>query len=247
MKIFVISLADSSARRKSAAAQFRKFGIEFTFFPAISGNNAIDSNFDSYNEDLFFRNTGRTACAGEIGCYASHLALWKQCIESGEPIVIMEDDFLLLEGFPKALQQANRNVDQYGYIRLQTETRAGKHKEKECGDFTLWRYTKAPHSAMCYAISPTVAAAFAEHSNILTAPIDVYVKRFWEHKQPMYGLTPYTVAESDLAWNTNIMGREKSRKPLKVELLRVITKLNWFFGRLRFNFSQNYLKHNNSH
>ncbi len=246
MKIFVISLTSSHARRDSAAVQLRRFSLEFEFFPAISGKSALENCFDGYDEERFLRNTGRTACAGEIGCYASHLAVWRRCIEMDEPVVIMEDDFRLLEEFPESLRQLGRNIDRYGYIRLQTESRARKHREKKCGKFVLWRYTKVPHGAMCYGISPSVAAAFVEQSNILTAPIDVQVKKFWDHGQPMYGLTPYVVTESDLSWNTSIKGRQKQKKPLRMQLLRMVTKCDWYCRRLHFNLSQRYLSRSRS-
>ena len=247
MKIFVISLATSCARRNSAASQLHKLGLEFEFFPAIHGRHVLDSYFDGYDEERFLRNTGRKVCAGEIGCYASHLALWRKCIELDEPVVIMEDDFLLLEGFPESLRQLGSNIGQYGYIRLQAEKCARKNKEKECGSFVLWRYTKAPHGAMCYGISPSVATAFIEQSNTLTAPVDVDVKKFWNHRQPIYGLTPYVVSESDLSWSTDIKGRQKLKKPLRMRFLRIITKCDWYFSRLRFNLLQHRLNRRRSY
>ncbi len=247
MKIFVISLPTSHARRASAASQLHKFGLDFEFFQGVFGSHVLDRYFDGYDEEQFLRNTGRMMCDGEIGCYASHLALWKKCVELDEPIVIMEDDFLLLDAFPESIRQLDRNVHQYGYIRLQEEGRARKLKEKECGNFVLWRFTKAPHGAMCYGISPSVAAVFIEQSNILTAPIDVYVKKFWSHNQPIYGLSPYMVIDSNLCRDTNIKGRKKHKKSLRVQFLRIVTKCDWFFSRLYFNFTQYCLNHRRLH
>ena len=33
-------------------------------------------------------------------------------------------------------------------------------------------------------------------SQILTAPVDVFIKSVWEHQQPLFGLLPYTVQPS---------------------------------------------------
>lgn len=235
MKIFVINLKESADRRANASAQLGRQGVRFEFFDAVRGDAALEDYFEGYDEYQFLLNTGRTASTGEIGCYASHLALWKKCIELNRSIMVMEDDFLLDDRFASAVQLVAENIDEFGYIRLQSETRGKKRLVKQLGDFSLWRYTRFPHSAMCYGISPAVANTFVSSSTLLTAPIDVHVKKFWEHGHPMYGISPYTVTESRASSDSTIKGRQKARKSLKLKLLRPVTKLSWFLKRMLFN------------
>ena len=234
-EIFIISLANCEQRREHATEQMQSVGVEFEFFDAIGGENALCEHFDGYCEQTFIRNTGRVASQGEVGCYASHAALWQKCIDMNEPIIIMEDDFQLLAGFHAALAVLSKNIAELGYIRLQSETRAKKRELRAVGDFTLWRYTKFPHSAMCYAITPSAAKALQGTSKVFTAPVDVDVKKFWEHGQPMYGITPYTVTESALSAESNINNRIKVAKSWGMRLERVRTKAAWSLRRRHFN------------
>ncbi|MFK8019793.1 MAG: glycosyltransferase family 25 protein [Pseudomonadales bacterium] len=235
MRVFVISLAQSIDRRQRAAEQLARLNVSFEFYDAVGADGAVEEHFGRYDEQAFLHHTGRNMQPGEAGCYASHLQLWHQCVALQQAIVVMEDDFELDAAFPKALQAIAGVIGQVGYIRFQTETRARKTFVRTIGDFTLWRYTKAPHSAMCYAITPQVAAVLIEHSQVLDAPVDVQVKKFWEHEQPLYGLTPYTVKESELAASTVIGERKKARKSLYVRLQRGNSRVRDCWRRVKFN------------
>jgi len=51
---------------------------------------------------------------------------------------------------------------------------------------------------MCYAIAPHVAGSFIQGSRVMTGPVDLFIKRFWEHKQPLFFLFPPAVDGSGL-------------------------------------------------
>jgi glycosyl transferase family 25 len=235
--IFVISLDDATERRQSASRQLDALGLSFEFFDAVRGDEALSGGYvdDSIDYDWIL-NCGRTPTRGELGCYSSHRALWKKCVELGRPILIMEDDFKLLEDFPAAVEQVEQQIGRYGYLRLQTETRAKHVRVGDAGHFDVRRYTYAPHSLMCYGITPAVAARWVELTSTAREPVDIFVKKFWHHGQPLYGLYPYTVTESALSVATSIRGRrEKPRKDFATAARRFMTKVGWAFGRVSFN------------
>ena len=158
MKIFVISLPDAEARRERSARQLEELGLAFEFFDAMRGDQVMaDGYFDRCDEEEWLLNTGHPMSPGEVGCFASHRSMWQKCVDLDEPIMIMEDDFQLLPGFAEAVRQVADNILEFGFIRLQTETRARKQRVARRGDHTLWRYTKVPHSCMCNSVTPTVA------------------------------------------------------------------------------------------
>lgn len=235
MKIFIITLNDAVARQQQSAAQLDKLGLEFRFFPAVPGNEAIQSPSCQVSEREFLLSTGRKVTSGEVGCFASHRLLWKLGVRLDEPILIMEDDFELSDEFPDALRHLESEIDEYGFIRLQTERRANKQAAKALGRFTLWRYTKAPNSAMCYGLSPEAAGRLLAKAVKIGAPVDVYMKRFWRHGQRMYGITPYTVTESALSSISNISGRTKARKHLATRLRRTLARMQEHFARRQYN------------
>lgn len=235
MKIFVITLTDAIERQQHAESQLRAAGLEFRFFPAVRGTDAIASPSCRVVEQAFLLATGRHVTPGEVGCFASHRLLWKQCARLGEPLLIMEDDFLLSAGFAAAVRHLEREIGDFHFIRLQSERRARKKRVKSLGAFSLWQYTKAPQSAMCYGLSPTAARRLLAHAAIIDAPVDVYMKRFWQHGQRMYGITPYTVTESGLSSHSQIAGRAKAKKDLVTRLQRLLARIQSRVLRARYN------------
>lgn len=236
MKVFVISLSDSGERRRSAEQQLNQAGVPFEFFDAIRGDIAIrDCIFEGFDETSYLLNTGRHAVIGEIGCFASHRELWRHCVELNEPIVIMEDDFNALPQFKNALHAAADIISTVGFVRLQTTLRAKQTRIGEVHGFQLGRFVKAPHGMMCYCLSPKVARHFLEETRVIHAPVDVFMKKYWEHGQPLYALTPFTVAPSVLSVETTIEGRNKGRKSFRTAQRRFRRKTNWYIRRWLFN------------
>lgn len=238
MKVFVISLPGATIRRSNSASQLREANIEFDFFDAHTGEQALANGYAGrIDESRWLLNTGRGTTAAEIGCYSSHRALWSRCVEMDEPLMIMEDDFDLSDRFAEAVREAELAIDNFGFIRLQTERRACKRMVQPCGDMTLVRYTKAPHSLMCYALAPRLARTLVARTATMKAPVDVVIKKYWEFDHALYGLMPYTVDESHLSPDSCIPNRNKTEKDMVTRLRRVTTKTSWHLRRAWFNFS----------
>lgn len=242
MRLFVINLPEHQDRRLSSEQKLRSLGLSFEFFDATSGETAFrDGVFSAYDDDEFLLNTGREVAMGEIGCFASHRALWSMCCRLNEPIMIMEDDFDLLDGFIDAVRSAEELTAELGFLRLQTDLSARMHPVLSSRRFIVSRFTKAPHSTMCYSISPIVARRFIEASRKFDAPVDVFIRKFWEHRQPLYALKPYTVAPSVMSVDTTIRGRGKNRKKFKIAVRRFLRKGRWHWQRLLFNIDYRYV------
>lgn len=234
MKLFVISLPEAAERRERAARQLVDAGLAFEFFDAMRGEDVLAAGyFDRCDEEEWLLNTGHPMSLGEVGCFASHRSVWQKCAELDEPLMIMEDDFKLLPGFAGAVQQVAELISDYGFIRLQTETRARKQYVAETGDFTLWRYTRVPHSCMCNSMTPEVARRLVAQTSAIYEPVDVFLKKFWIHGQPIFGLTPYTVTESRLSQETYILHREKVPKGFGRSTRRFLRKCGWEVKRIR--------------
>lgn len=217
MKVFVITLADAVERQEQAARQLKAANIEFQFVPAVAGEDAVNSDVCAVDEREFLLNTGEKVTTAGIGRFVSHRLVWKICTNLNEPILVMEDDFLLADDFNLAVRLVMENVKEYGLIGLQREGDAKKRRVRRLGRFTLWRYTKAPSIATCYAISPVTAGKLVEHADVISAPINVYLKRSWRHGQQMFGISPYAVTEGGPGAKTLSQGRLKAGDSPNVE------------------------------
>lgn len=236
MRVYVINCRRHEERRATARSKLDQAGVRFEFFDGLCADDARSRElFGTIDEREFLINTGRQVTDGEIGCYASHRELWKLAAERDEPVVIMEDDFELLGDFNATLKVVSSLIGRAGFIRLQTDLRAKKCRSLEVGEFQLCRFTKPPHGLMCYSLSPQVARRFVAATCVLDAPVDIFTKKYWEHGQPMYVLTPYAVGPSPHHGNTTIAGRQKTAKPLPVATRRFLRKAVSYLKRWRFN------------
>ena len=235
MKVFVISLVRSDLRRAHVDNQMRIQSVPYQFFDAVDGKAGYRTSFERYDQTQFILRTGRDARPGEVGCFASHRELWKDCVASNEPFSILEDDIELSPSFAAALEASQRLICRFGFIRLQVEHRAKSLKLVDTDQFALHFYTKVPHGAAGYCISPEVAKIFLDATTTLTMPVDVFIKYVWEHRQPIFGLLPYTVGPSWMATRSTIGARPKWRKTFPERSARFAEKLRVVTSRSRFN------------
>lgn len=55
---------------------------------------------------------------GEVGCYASHLAVMLRVIQDGQPALVLEDDIEIEPDFPSALAALDKLPPNWDIIRL---------------------------------------------------------------------------------------------------------------------------------
>jgi len=217
VNIFVINLQDRQDRRDSVDQQLTDSNTEYRFFPAISVRDNPQKYFRRKSTLRFLLDTGRFPVTTELACYASHLALWKMCLELNEPVVIMEDDFRLADEFEKTLDYAREKIQQCGFIRLEPVEERWARKEglepvvvEKRGCLRLI-YQRMPSVRLtCYAIAPRCAAALINASGTFAYPVDHMVRRSWDHGQPIYAIEPPAIKHAEYAQTSSISGREKS-------------------------------------
>lgn len=245
MRIFVISLRSAQARRIHVRREMVAAGVRFRFFDGIEGGSDPAAHFDAYSGPLYRINTRREPMSGEVGCYASHLALWRHCIALGEPILVLEDDFQLLPGFATNLRQIEAATRDHGFLRLETFDRPRRRfslrprrraqKVREYGALSVHYLSSVPLCMLAYAISPSAAAALVDASATLRAPVDKFMQRTWEHRVPLFAISPPLVCTADLAGDSTIGVRPpKSRQPLLMTL-RLLDRIGGRIRRHRFN------------
>ena len=245
VKIFVISLRTAEVRRTEATEQMAECGIEFEFFDAIEGAARQSDWFQGIDHRLFAINTRRhDPTPGEIGCYASHLSLWKWAVDHDQPVVILEDDFQLEPEFAKVIDDLEPLVNQFGFIRLQSmhgprailkRLRPAAYAVLRRDGLSVHYLSDPPLYALAYAISPEAARTLTRASTTLFAPVDKFIQQTWIHETPIYALSPAVVSMSPQAEHSTIGGRRNKSINPYVLLSRVIYKGIGEFRRLGFD------------
>jgi glycosyl transferase family 25 len=241
MRVHVINLERSADRRAYLSAQLDRLGVDYAFFKAIEPPQAGEW-FERYDEKLYLRNTGRTASPGEIACFASHAMLWKTAVETGEPLVVLEDDVEIYPNFPRALAETARLIERYGFIRLADywSKRVRTVQMETAAEFNLLYFVKYPFGSMGYAISPKAAAAFLARSTVVAGPPDLFIKRFWEHRQPLFGLAPASIGTNKFGSTPVIESRAKAKRRATARIARAFSKAADAIARARFNAATGY-------
>lgn len=234
MKIFVLSLASSEDRRTVVTTTMKKYGLDFEFIDGVDGRIHTEHPYvKRYDKEGFTYNHRRLAAPGELGCYASHMLLWDKCIELNQPVLVLEDDFILKPNIKKAMEIAEQLIDDAGFIRMEVTKRKPMFKVRKVGKYTLNHFLKVPQCTTCYMISPSASRAFLDSSKKIVQPVDVMIRNVWMHQQPIYGLSPYAVTGGV---HKSIIGERKkmSNRGIVTTLICMLTRLkNKIFNALQ--------------
>lgn len=92
-------------------------GLDFIFFDAIDPSDERFESYRSYWDWDFLTKLyrGKPLTANEKACYASHFALWEECLRKNESILIFEDDIVFLDNFEEAIPKLSENL---GFVRM---------------------------------------------------------------------------------------------------------------------------------
>jgi glycosyl transferase family 25 len=236
MDVHVISLVASTQRRACVTREFARVGVPFSFFAAVRGDDGRRC-FGGVDERGFLLRTGREPASGEIGCFASHRCLWQSCVERNTPIVVMEDDAQLEPALPAALAATSALIDRFGFLRLADEgpRSCAKTPIHAHDGWVVYYCIRYPYGSLGYAVAPRVAAALLEASRVLASPLDLFIKQFWAHGQPLFALCPYSVSGSVHRYHSTIEYRGHRKPGWDLRLLRVAQKTRDTLQRALFN------------
>ncbi len=128
--VYIISLKESQRRldtEKLVLESNEKFKgrCVFQIFDAISPKH---EDFEKFVQELYDAQSMLKSdwfhsdwCCGELlpqefGCYLSHYLLWKECVKTDQPIVILEDDVVLESNFMQALEDCLKSP--FDFVKL---------------------------------------------------------------------------------------------------------------------------------
>ncbi|GAA7206663.1 hypothetical protein Kyoto83A_08210 [Helicobacter pylori] len=150
IQVYIISLKESQRRldtEKLVLESNEKFKgrCAFQIFDAISPKH---QDFEKFVQELYDAQSMlksdwfhsdycyQELLLREFGCYLSHYLLWKECVKTDQPVVILEDDVALESNFMQALEDCLKSP--FDFVRLYGHYWGG-HKTNLC---TLPIYTE---------------------------------------------------------------------------------------------------------
>ncbi|WJI94896.1 glycosyltransferase family 25 protein [Helicobacter pylori] len=129
-QVYIISLKESQRRldtEKLVLESNEKFKDRcvFQIFDAISPKH---QDFEKFIQELYDSSSllksdwfhsdycYKELLPQEFACYLSHYLLWKECVKTNQPIVILEDDVTLESHFMQALEDCLKSP--FDFVRL---------------------------------------------------------------------------------------------------------------------------------
>lgn len=229
MKIYVINLKESVERRE----QVRKVlsSVDFEFFDAENIKKDPDHFiYTLYDEKKTRKYKGYTLTVPELGCWASHISLWKKCVSDHTPFLILEDNIELFGELVEQLKNIENLTKKYGLVKLGNIFER-KHIEivKIDEKYRLVSNLKGACGTSAYAITPKVAAAYLSQINGFFEPVDDFMDNEWRTRQTVYSYKPQLVSRSN---TTSTIGQRKVKSnngllnKINIELYRLFKQLN---------------------
>lgn len=189
----VISLA-GSPRRPGMAAQLDPIaGLDWQFF------NACEAPLPDlvHDANVVRRTIRRDLTAGELGCFASHVALWRWL--AAQPpetaLVVLEDDLLIDPVFFGSLDKIAASVPDIAYLRLHAKAPASASVIGRVAGRHLVRYRALAFGTQAYLLRQPAAARLVASITAIRRPIDDELDRYWAHRVANIGVFPFPVLE----------------------------------------------------
>ncbi len=240
MDITIINLPGDPERWEGVCQRFAALGLKPHRHEALDGRALPDDVLARwYDPALNRRQYHRPLRPGEIGCYASHLALWRALLASGAPqLAVFEDDVEVSPELPRVLAAIRRLPAGWDMVKL-----AGRAHEKAAGhgpllrDHALIAYARVPSLTSGYVISREGARKLLAHRPPFGRPVDVDLRHWWECGLVVLGVQPYPVQAAPSSAQTTIDGRygraDAATRLHKLALQAQYTWHNWRACRQR--------------
>lgn len=189
--IALINLGKDRDRLAHMAAQFAAAGIGFERFEAVYGL-AVPEALRGW----FFDRAGNATPLlkpGEIGVYASHLALHLQLLQRDDldGMVVFEDDCEIAPDFADVLKALALHGGAFDIVRLSNPSKAAylDHGTLVAGRH-LVTYARVPNNMGCYLITRTGASKTTASPSLRRFAIDEDFRRPWEIGLETSGVLP---------------------------------------------------------
>jgi glycosyl transferase family 25 len=224
VQTIVINLPSDDSRWVDVRRQFFRAGLRPVFHEATDGRElSPEERGRLYSEDLNRRQYHRPLGPGEIGCYASHLSVWKQFLDSPHRhVAIFEDDIEIDPDLAHLLDAIRRSPVEGDLIKLIGRSHEKVHERLPLmPGRELIRYRRVPSLTGAYVLTRRGAEKLIAARQPFGRPVDVDIRHWWECDLEVLGVDPYPVRVAPASRWTTIADRD-----IRPSVLNRIAKLH---------------------
>jgi len=236
-KFFVINLDSKPDRLEDVSKQLHQYGIEFERFSAVMGSELDQSTIEEFydakgNAKKYYKEMS----VGEIGCYLSHIQLWKRIIEENLDFAVILEDDLTVKPEIANLIDALTQIQNWDYIKL-TGPKGKKIVDQQAINetFSLAYYNKAPIGTSAQAVSKQGAEKLLASTQPFIRPVDSDIQYYWEHGIELQGLEPQIVGGGHFASDIKAMAKGQGREKSSNHWKRIKQRIGFILESARAN------------
>jgi len=239
MKTYVLTISRAKDRQKKIKEHLDFLNIPFEFFIGIDAATERHPYFDLCRERLALWSTGRRFPNTKKACFVGHWLLWEKCIQLNEPILVLEDDaVILIPDLLELISQCEDVLKINGYLKLSGKNRhiqKTKYTELRILEHNLCKKLVWWHQGIClmsaYVMTPEGAKKLMPKKNKgYYLHTDLYLEAVWIHEVEQ--ITPYPLPVTTNA-ETSFIEVEKGEAIRKISIDYLIRKGIKFYFQLR--------------
>jgi glycosyl transferase family 25 len=201
-------------RREFVSKQLLELGLDFEIIDAVDGATLDAATIeDIYDPELAIETIYRELNRAEIGCYLSHVHVYRRMIEQDiKEVIVLEDDAELLPGFPELIE-ARQQFPEHGELTLLHHHGAKKYlwwKQKIDDRYRLVRFVTPAMGAVAYLIRQSAARKILSIAFPIRMPIDHMTGGDGRTGVALYGVEPPCIGHAvELQLDNTIQGRDE--------------------------------------
>lgn len=222
IRFVCISLVRAEARRRRMVEQFSRLGVKVEFFDALEPDPNEYQNASNYDAAFRARNHGRQLSRGEVGCYRSHMEVWRRLsIQGAAMACVIEDDVELNPNLVAQIDSILSGPNVWDVLRLAGvfERRLGRVVATLQDTREIVNFADPPRGTQAYLIRVAAAEILARYCEPIRYPIDDAIDRYWEHNLRIRSVRPW-IASEDRSVPSTIDGRDREHVLVGVRVRR---------------------------
>jgi glycosyl transferase family 25 len=183
--------------------QLQALGLDYHLFEAINGQRDWDTVRQHVDIHSFEKNVGREVMKGEIGCYLSHIGVWRAFLNSKHDIaLILEDDVVFHDDFLVALQTAIKHADKWDMLKLNRIRAKFPIKQAVIGDYQLDAFMGSFTGMGAYLVNRSCVEGLLPKMLPILRPVDHALDRVHLRSFRNFALQPFPSSVDDRGEST---------------------------------------------
>jgi len=197
-RAFVVSLARSRDRSVNVQRLIADSPLPCVRWDAVDGASLTEEEIAAvYTPGLHAPRYPFPLSRGEVGCFLSHRAIWKNIVDSSLDFgLVLEDDIELLPGFAEAVGHAIVHSPEIGYVQFPArEVKRPAEPSASNSENRILRLDEIPLGAVAQLISRPAAERLLRSTETFDRPVDTFVQMHWLHGVDVVVESPAVVRE----------------------------------------------------